>query len=96
MDLSVVTTLYCSAPHLEEFYTRACAAVEKITDNYEIVLVNDGSPDRSLEVALELFARDPRVTIGEPEEIIMPKDIQAKAEKLNEVVKQAIRNKKSQ
>ena len=49
-----------------------------------------------VKTALMVFARDPRVTIGEPEEIIMPKDIQAKAEKLNEVVKLAIRNKKSQ
>ena len=30
---------------------------------YEIVLVNDGSPDDSLRVALDLHARDPRVRI---------------------------------
>ena len=29
MDLSIVTTMYWSAPYLEEFYERACAAAEK-------------------------------------------------------------------
>ena len=55
VTLSIVTTLYCSAPHLEEFYRRACAAAETVTTDYEIVLVNDGSPDDSLQIALELF-----------------------------------------
>ena len=63
MTLSIVTTLYCSAPHLEEFYRRASAAAETITTDYEIVFVNDGSPDDSLSIALELFERDPRVRV---------------------------------
>lgn len=63
MTLSIVTTLYCSAPHLEEFYRRASAAAETITSDYEIVFVNDGSPDDSLLIALELFERDPRVRV---------------------------------
>jgi putative glycosyltransferase len=63
MKLSVVATLYYSAPHLREFYARACVAAEQITNDFEIVLVNDGSPDNSLEVALSLFRADPRVRI---------------------------------
>jgi putative glycosyltransferase len=63
MDLSIVTTMYYSAPYLEEFYTRTCAAAEQITDDYEIILVNDGSPDDSLDVALSLFERDDRVKV---------------------------------
>jgi putative glycosyltransferase len=63
MDLSIVTTLYRSAPHLEEFYARASAAAMALTSDYEIVLVNDGSPDNSLEVALRLFEKDERVRI---------------------------------
>jgi putative glycosyltransferase len=63
MDLSIVTTLYYSAPYLEEFYARICAAAEQITDDYEIVFVNDGSPDDSLDVALSLFERDDRVKV---------------------------------
>jgi putative glycosyltransferase len=63
VTLSLVTTLYCSAQHLEEFYRRACAAAETITTDYEIVFVHDGSPDDSLSIALELFAHDPRVRV---------------------------------
>ncbi len=63
MDLSIVATLYYSAPYLEEFYTRICAEAEKITTDYEIVLVNDGSPDDSLEVAISLYESDGRVRI---------------------------------
>lgn len=63
MDLSIVTTLYYSSSYLEEFYARICAAAEQITDDYEIILVNDGSPDDSLDVALSLFERDDRVKV---------------------------------
>lgn len=63
MDLSIVSTLYYSAPILKEFYTRICAAAEKITNNYEIILVNDGSPDNSLDIAISLYERDIRVRI---------------------------------
>ena len=63
MDLSIVTTLYCSAPYLEEFYARACTAAERVTRSFEIVFVNDGSPDNSLEIALSIYKRDPRVRV---------------------------------
>jgi putative glycosyltransferase len=63
VTLSIVTTLYCSAPHLKEFYRRARAAAEALTPDYEIVLVHDGSPDDSLFIALELFEQDPRVRV---------------------------------
>jgi putative glycosyltransferase len=63
MDLSIVTTLYCSAPYLEQFYSRTCAVAKKITNGFEIILVNDGSPDNSLDVALSLYRRDQRIKI---------------------------------
>ncbi len=63
MDLSIVTTMYNSAPYLEEFYNRICFAAEKITDYYEIILVNDGSPDNSLNIAISLYDRNERVII---------------------------------
>lgn len=55
--------MYRSAPFLEEFYTRAAQAAMAVSPSYEFVLVNDGSPDDSLAVALRLRARDPRVRI---------------------------------
>jgi|GEM_PF-31960 len=62
-DLSIVTTMYQSGPHLEEFYRRCCAAAEKITQNYEMIFVNDGSPDSSLDIAVSLHERDARVRV---------------------------------
>lgn len=66
MDLSVVTTLYQSGPYLMEFYTRIRTAAERIASTFEIVLVNDGSSDDSLAIALSLFQADPRESSDEP------------------------------
>lgn len=63
MELSIVTTLYGSAPYLEEFYARVRAEAERLTQDYEVILVNDGSPDNSLAVALSLYTRDERVRV---------------------------------
>ena len=55
MKLSIVTTLYFSAPFLEEFCRRACKTAQDLFGgDYEIILVNDGSPDDSLKLALDL------------------------------------------
>jgi putative glycosyltransferase len=63
MDLSIVTTMYYSAQHLEEFYRRASAAARRIGADYELIFVNDGSPDDSLEIAVGLYQRDQCVRV---------------------------------
>jgi putative glycosyltransferase len=63
VDLSIVSTLYCSAPFVEEFCRRASAAARRITDDFEIVLVNDGSPDASLDLARSLQRDNPHIRI---------------------------------
>jgi putative glycosyltransferase len=64
MRLSIVATLYRSAPHLAEFHRRAGAAAREVAgDDYEIVLVNDGSPDDSLALAVRLAEADPHVVV---------------------------------
>jgi putative glycosyltransferase len=63
MDLSIVTTLYRSEAHVRDFYVRACAAASQLTSVFEIIFVNDGSPDESLDRALELYREDARVRI---------------------------------
>jgi putative glycosyltransferase len=63
VHLSIVSTLYRSARHLEEFHRRITAAARGVTDDYEIILVNDGSPDESLAVALALFERDEHLRV---------------------------------
>ncbi|MEE9543855.1 MAG: glycosyltransferase family 2 protein [Thermodesulfobacteriota bacterium] len=63
MKLSIVTTMYHSASHLEEFYTRVSAEAKKLTEDFEIIFVNDGSPDASLEIAVSLFEKDEKVRV---------------------------------
>jgi putative glycosyltransferase len=64
MKLSVVATLFQSAPYVEEFCRRAAAAARQLVDDgYEIVLVNDGSLDNSLELAIHLSEADPHIAI---------------------------------
>ncbi len=63
MMFSVVTTLYRSSPYIDEFYNRISASLQQITDNYEIIFVNDGSPDNSLEVVLSILQKDERVKV---------------------------------
>lgn len=63
MRLSIVTTLYRSAGHIDEFYARMTRAAAATTDDFEVVFVNDGSPDDSLEKAVALHRADPRVVV---------------------------------
>ncbi|MGO9314985.1 MAG: glycosyltransferase family 2 protein [Syntrophobacteraceae bacterium] len=64
MRLSIVATLYQSAPYITEFYQRASAAAKQLVqDDYEIVLVNDGSPDNSLDIAVQLTESDSHVVV---------------------------------
>jgi dolichol-phosphate mannosyltransferase len=46
---------------LEELVTRISKAVAPLTSDYEIILVNDGSPDASWEEIQSLCARDAKV-----------------------------------
>lgn len=55
--------MYRSAAHLPEFYERSRSAALQITDDYEFIFVNDGSPDHSLQVARGFIADDPRVKV---------------------------------
>lgn len=64
MKLSVVTTLYQSAAYIAEFHQRASAAARQLVGNeYEIILVNDGSPDNSLDIAVRLTESDGDVVV---------------------------------
>lgn len=64
MKLSIVATLYQSAPYINEFYERANVTAKRLAgDDYEIVLVNDGSPDNSLDLAITLTEQDSHVVV---------------------------------
>lgn len=61
--LSVVVTLYHSEKYLQEFYTRLQKTLLTITENYEIIFVNDGSPDLSEDGVLSLQNGDSRIVL---------------------------------
>lgn len=64
MRLSIVATLYQSAPYISEFHQRVSSAARLLVgDDYEIVLVNDGSPDNSLALAINLTEQDSHVVV---------------------------------
>lgn len=64
MKLSIVATLYQSAPYIHEFYERSCRAARALVgEDFEIILVNDGSPDNSVDLAIELHRQDTRVVV---------------------------------
>jgi len=59
--ISVVTPVYRAEGCLEELYRRLVAALSGITQDFEIVMVEDCGGDRSWEIIRELARRDPRV-----------------------------------
>jgi putative glycosyltransferase len=64
LTLSIVTSLYESEAFLTEFHARCTAAATRLAaSSYEIIFVNDGSPDQSLQKAIDLHTRDPHVRV---------------------------------
>ena len=61
MDISVVIPVYGCRAALTDLYRRLVESVSKITNEFEIILVNDNCPQNSWEVIEELCANDKRV-----------------------------------
>ena len=63
MDLSLVIPLFNEDESLTELYSWICQVGESEKLDFEIIFVNDGSTDKSLEVIHELAAKDKRVRL---------------------------------
>lgn len=61
--ISIVSPIFNEEDTLPEFYRRLSAVLQEYGDQYEIVLVNDGSRDNSLNMMREINANDQRVKI---------------------------------
>jgi len=59
--ISIVVPVYNEEPVLPELHRRVRNVLDQTGETWELVLVNDGSRDRSAEVIAELHAQDPRV-----------------------------------
>jgi glycosyltransferase involved in cell wall biosynthesis len=61
--ISVVVPAYNEQEVLPDFHARVVPVLEVIGLPFEVVYVNDGSRDRTLEIMLALRAADPRVAV---------------------------------
>jgi len=63
-QISIISTMYRSRPFLERFLFECLQALSELkNDHFEILLVNDGSPDDSLAYALERRGDIPQLVI---------------------------------
>lgn len=62
VDITVTVPLYNEVDNIPILYQRISDAMNSIGRSWELVLVNDGSNDRSAHVLDEIAARDERVT----------------------------------
>ncbi len=60
---SVVVPIWNEEQVIPELYRRVVEIMDMTGEPWELVCVNDGSRDRSLELLVDLHARDPRVKI---------------------------------
>jgi len=62
-DLSVIVPFYNEEENIRRMHAAIVAAIEPLGVPFEMVLVNDGSKDRTLELAIDIAREDPRVRV---------------------------------
>lgn len=60
---SIVAPIYNEEGNIQVLYERLSAVMDSTGESWELVTINDGSRDRSLELLQELAGRDPRVKV---------------------------------
>ena len=61
--ISIIVICYNDAGSVREMYRRVTAVMADITPNYEIVYVNENSPDGAELILREVAAKDPRLVV---------------------------------
>ncbi|MCA9882767.1 MAG: glycosyltransferase family 2 protein [Anaerolineae bacterium] len=61
--LSIVAPVYNEEEILPEFYARVSEVMTKLDITWELILVNDGSRDRSMEIMFSIAAEDDHVRV---------------------------------
>ena len=61
MLISIIVPCYNEQEALPIFYREASAVLSQMDCDYELLLINDGSKDRTLAIMKELAASDPHV-----------------------------------
>jgi glycosyltransferase involved in cell wall biosynthesis len=60
-SISLFLPAWNEEDYVERAVTRAVAVLERLTDDFEVLVINDASTDRTRELAEALAAKDPRV-----------------------------------
>ena len=63
IELSLVIPIYNEEELIDTLYQRCTSALQKITKNYEIICIDDGSKDTSLEKMLQYHQKDKKIKI---------------------------------
>jgi glycosyltransferase involved in cell wall biosynthesis len=61
--LSIIVPFYNESENIRRMYQAIVGAIEPLGESFEMVFVDDGSKDDTLELACELAARDERVRV---------------------------------
>ncbi len=64
-ELSIITTLYKSENFIEQFLNKALQAGEMWGGQFEIIVIDDGSPDQSIRLARQYADLDARIQVIE-------------------------------
>jgi len=65
IDCSIVVPLYNEAPVVNELYRRLTSTMSQTGLCYELVFIDDGSTDNTLELIKDISSRDDRVVVIE-------------------------------
>lgn len=60
---SIVAPIYNEEGNIQLLYDRICAVMDTTGESWELVTINDGSRDRSLELLEQLARQDPRIKV---------------------------------
>ncbi|HEY9872312.1 MAG TPA: glycosyltransferase family 2 protein, partial [Candidatus Obscuribacterales bacterium] len=58
---SFIVPIYNEEETIPELYSRISAVMDRMDDAVELVLINDGSQDRSLQLIREIYEQDRRI-----------------------------------
>ena len=63
MELSIIVPVYNEEQNIDYLFERLSSVLEKLQTSYEIVCVNDGSKDNTLQRLVEFHQRNSRIKI---------------------------------